>query len=145
MSILNEINYFYYRMSMYELQMMNEADYYNGLSYNSLLYINVIEQMKDCTVSKLAETLNITKSAVTLKLNELVKQGTVIKVQSESDKRVFYIKLSPEMENTTGIYNELFEKIEKKLSKKYTKQQLELFEDILHTISGYEWSALKNE
>ena len=91
-------------MSLYELQVMNGNDYYNGLSYNSILYINVMEQMKECTVSKIADALKITKSAVTLKINELVKQGVVIKKQSEKDKRVYYLELSPHMEQVLGIY-----------------------------------------
>lgn len=79
MDIVKGVNDFYYHMSLYELQVMNGNDYYNGLSYNSILYINVMEQMKECTVSKIADALKITKSAVTLKINELVKQGVVIK------------------------------------------------------------------
>lgn len=83
MGIVKEINNFYYHMALYELQVMNGNDYYNGLSYNSLLYINVIEQMKECTVSKMAAVLKITKSAVILKINELVKQGVVVKSRAK--------------------------------------------------------------
>ena len=55
MDIVKGVNDFYYHMSLYELQVMNGNDYYNGLSYNSILYINVMEQMKECTVSKIAD------------------------------------------------------------------------------------------
>ena len=57
MDLVKEINDFYYHMALYELQVMNGNDYYNGLSYNSLLYINVMEQMEECTVSKMADVL----------------------------------------------------------------------------------------
>lgn len=143
--ITKEMNYFYYKMSMHELQMMNDQDTYHGLSYNSLLYINIISLMENCTVSKLAESLHVTKSAVTLKLKELEKAHAIQKVQSEDDKRVFYVRLTPEMEKTIGIYDEVFMKIEKKLHETYTKEQLELFAHILHDISGYEWRKLQNE
>lgn len=102
MTITDKMNSFYYHMSLYELQMMNGSDYFNGLSYNSLLYINVIEQLEDCTVSKLAQALHITKSAVTIKINELVRQKLVLKEQSSMDKRVYYLKLSPEIANIMG-------------------------------------------
>ena len=36
MDLVKEINDFYYHMALYELQVMNGNDYYNGLSYNSL-------------------------------------------------------------------------------------------------------------
>ena len=103
MDLVKEINDFYYHMALYELQVMNGNDYYNGLSYNSLLYNNVMEQMEECTVSKMADVLKITKSAVTLKINELVKQGVVVKKQSEKDKRVYFLELSPHMEQIVGV------------------------------------------
>ena len=108
MDLVKEINDFYYHMALYELQVMNGNDYYNGLSYNSLLYINVMEQMEECTVSKMADVLKITKSAVTLKINELVKQGVVGKKQSEKDKRVYFLELSPHMEQIGGVYDQVF-------------------------------------
>ena len=133
MTITDKMNSFYYHMSLYELQMMNGSDYFNGLSYNSLLYINVIEQLEDCTVSKLAQALHITKSAVTIKINELVRQ------------KLYYLRLSPEIANIMGLYDEIFQKVESDLRTKYTEEQLELFGDILQTISGYNWRQLKNE
>ena len=108
MDLVKEINDFYYHMALYELQVMNGNDYYNGLSYNSLLYINVMEQMEECTVSKMADVLKITKSAVTLKINELVKQGVVVKKQSEKDKRVYFLELSPHLEQIVGVYDQVY-------------------------------------
>ena len=134
MDIVKGVNDFYYHMSLYELQVMNGNDYYNGLSYNSILYINVMEQMDECTVSKIADALKITKSAVTLKINELVKQGVVIKKQSEKDKRVYYLELSPHMEQVLGIYDQVFYKIESELKEKYSQEQLDTFGEVLKTI-----------
>ena len=134
MDIVKGVNDFYYHMSLYELQVMNGNDYYNGLSYNSILYINVMEQMDECTVSKIADALKITKSAVTLKINELVKQGVVIKKQSEKDKRVYYLELSPHMEQVLGIYDQVFYKIERELKEKYSQEQLDTFGEVLKTI-----------
>jgi len=140
LNITNEINDFYYRMALHELQMMNEGDYYHGLSYNSILYINVISLMeKDCTVSGLAEALKVTKSAVTLKVNELVKQGAVEKVQSEEDRRVYRLRLTPEMKKTVGLYDRVFDRIGNEIREHYTEQELNLFGEILHMISSYEW------
>lgn len=145
MDLTKEINDFYYHMALHELQIMNESDYYNGLSYNSLLYINVVAQMENCTVSKIADALNITRSAVTIKLNELAKQGAIVKTQSEDDKRVFFIKLSPDMEKKTRIDDRVFCRIGADLQKKYSQRQLKLFQEILHTISTYQWGDTGNE
>lgn len=145
MGITEKMNSFYYHMSLYELQLMNGSDYFNGLSYNSLLYINVIEQTENCTVSRLAEMLHITKSAVTIKINELVRQNIVEKEQSAFDKRVYYLKLSPETGELMKNYDRIFQKAEAELRSKYTEEQLDLFGDILETISGYNWRKLTDE
>ncbi len=136
MDIVKGVNDFYYHMSLYELQVMNGNDYYNGLSYNSILYINVMEQMKECTVSKIADAL---------KINELVKQGVVIKKQSEKDKRVYYLELSPHMEQVLGIYDQVFYKIERELKEKYSQEQLDTFGEVLKTICGYEWRNMQDD
>lgn len=145
MDITNVVNEFYYHMALYELQVMNGDDYFRGLSYNSLLYINVIEQMEECTVSRIAETLHVTKSAVTMKINELAKQGLVIRRQSSQDKRVYYLELSPDMARVMGIYDEVFMKIEKELKKEYTEEELGQFCRIMQSISSYEWRKMKDE
>lgn len=145
MNTLDEMNYFYYHMSLYELQIMNGNDYYHGLSYNSILYLNVIAQMEECTVSKVAEALNITKSAVTIKINELMKQGAVIKTQSTQDKRMFYIRISPDMEKNFLIYDQMFIDVVEKLKTQYSEEQLNLFNEILHSISNSRWERKQHE
>lgn len=145
MNISNEMNDFYYHMSLFELQAFREGELFKGLSYNSILYLNVIDLTKDCTVSKLAELLNITKSAVTLKINELEKQGVIIKTQSEKDKRVYYLSASPDMKRTFSLYDKAAVKIEKELKKTYSKEELQTFEKIMHTISNYNWENFKND
>lgn len=142
MDIAEEINYFYYRMALHELQVMNEGDGYHGLSYNSILYLNVIDQIEECTVSKLAQALSITKSGVTLKINELVRQGAVVKTQSEDDRRVHFLTLSPDMKKTIALYDDVLKRIGQKLQSTYSARELALFGEILHTISGYEWGKL---
>ena len=104
-----------------------------------------MEQMEECTVSKIADALKITKSAVTLKINELVKQGVVIKKQSEKDKRVYYLELSPHMEQVLGIYDQVFYKIERELKEKYSQEQLDTFGEVLKTICGYEWRNMQDD
>lgn len=140
MKLIDGVNHFYYKMSLYELKIMNGGDYYNKLSYNTILYLNVIALTENCTVSKLAEALNITKSAVTLKVNEMIKQNLIVKEQSQEDKRVFYIRLSPEMKKVISIYNQIFQKIEKKVMEKYSQEELNTFIKILNNISSYDWS-----
>ena len=142
---LKEMLRFYYSMSLNELRLMNERDYYRGLSYNSLLYLNVITMMEDCTVTRLAAALHVTKPGVTLKVNELVRQGAVVKRRSGRDRRVVQIALSPGMEKTIHMYNDVFAEIGRNLEKAYSPEQLALFCTILRSISEHEWQGAAHE
>ena len=42
-------------------------------------------------------------------------------------------------------YDRIFQKAEAELRSKYTEEQLDLFGDILETISGYNWRKLTDE
>lgn len=101
--------------------------------------------MESCTTGKLAQALQISAPAATSKVNELIKQGAVIKTQSEDDKRVFYIKIHPDMEKNFSIYNHVFRNIEHELRKSFSEEQLLSFSEILRAISQYDWKDIGNE
>jgi len=106
MLLQNALNQYFYTMTINELQLMNTKFHSLNITYNSLLYLDIISYTKNCTTTFLAQSLRISKSAVTIKVNELVKQGLIIKQQSEDDKRVFYLtmKLQRYIENMTKPY-----------------------------------------
>ncbi|ADY57146.1 regulatory protein MarR [Syntrophobotulus glycolicus DSM 8271] len=141
MDFLGEMNYFYLRMSLNELRMMNRQDYSSGVSYHSMLCLNVIANTENCTISKLAEALQITKSGVTIKVNELVKKGLVEKVQSVRDKRIHYLKLNPNISAIYGMFDRIGQNMEETLRKKYTENELSLFSGMLHTIADCDWRS----
>lgn len=145
MDFLKEINHFYYQMSLKELQLMNESDYFHGLSYNSLLYLNIIAEWENCTVSTLADLLNITKSAVTIKVNELVKQGFLVKTQSSTDKRKFHLKLSDHTNEIFYNYDTIFNAIDADMKAIYSPEQIDLFCQMLHTVSSLDWRKKYDE
>lgn len=134
MEFTDAMNYFYYRTSVSELRWLNEDD--RSITYNSMLYLNVIAYTQDCTVSKLAEIVRITKPAVTIKVNELEKRGFVVKERSLEDRRVIYLRLSPSMAELYGMYDRLGISTELELRKKYSEQELSLFSVMLRDVAN---------
>lgn len=145
MNLVREVNYFYYQMALAELQAMQEQDSYRGLSYNSILYINIIAQRQPCTASELAELLGVSKPAVTLKINDLVKQGAVIRSVNSADRRRTDLRLSESMQKTIELYDRVFAGIEKQLQTCYSTAQLEQFAEILHTLGDFDWRRIDHE
>ena len=135
MEFLEAINHFYSQMSLREFRLLREREEYAGLSYNSLLYLDIISHRQNCTVSSLSALLGLTKSAVTMKIQELAKKGAIIKTQSKADRRVYYLSPAPRIQEVYQSYDELFAQIEERLRKTYSPQQLDLFCKILSDIA----------
>jgi DNA-binding MarR family transcriptional regulator len=139
MSFADDMNYFYYRSSIGELRALHGGDYSPGLSYHSMLYLNIIAGMEACTVSKLAEVLQITRSAVTIKINEMVKRGFVEKQQSGEDGRVWLIRLTPRLRDIYAMFDRLSTKTEDALRARHDDGDMALFGQMLREVADFEW------
>jgi DNA-binding MarR family transcriptional regulator len=138
MNFIDAMNYFFYRTSMFELRWMQREDHSFGLSYHSLLYLNIIAGTPGCTVSRLAEMLGITTPGITEKVNGLVQKGLVEKVQSETDHRVFHLYLRPDVREMYEGWEHFDRKMEIWLREKYSPEDIELFCRILQDVADYE-------
>lgn len=88
MDLEKALDSFYYSTALCDLQLMNKQFIEENITYNSLLYLELIFSMKGkCTASKIAELLHVSKPAVTLKINALIRQGLVIKIPDPDDHR----------------------------------------------------------
>lgn len=74
-------------------EMLDIKDF-SKISISHLDYLDVIKRKGKPTLGEIAQELNFTKPSVTIMVNKLIKQGFVRKVQSEDDKRVYYVELT---------------------------------------------------
>ena len=139
MSFADAMNYSYYRSSISELRTMHGGDYSPGLSYHSMLYLNIIAGTENCTVSKLADILQITRSAVTIKVSGLVKRGYVEKQQSGEDGRVWLIRLTPRLADIYAMFDRISAKTEGALREKHPDSDMALFGQMLREVADFEW------
>jgi DNA-binding MarR family transcriptional regulator len=142
MSFVEDMNYFYYRSSISELRAKHGGDYSPGLSYHSMLYLSIIAGTENCTVSKLADILRLTRSAVTIKVGELVRRGYVLKEQSAEDGRVWFIKLTPRIADVYAMFQRLSEKTEAALRERHDDADMALFGQMLREIAEFEWKDI---
>ncbi len=145
MFLQNTLNQFFYTMTINELQLMNEKFQSLNVTYNSLLYLDIIAYSDQCTTTFLAQSLHISKSAVTIKINEMVKQGLITRHQSEADKRVFYLKLNEDIADIYRKYDKALYKAIEVADKTYSKQELETFCKIMSDIEKIYIEEIHNE
>jgi DNA-binding MarR family transcriptional regulator len=124
----------YREFLLHELMLINSDFGSTEITYNSLLYLDIILVTENCTISQIANSLNIAKSSVTLKVQELERMGLVYKVQSKTDKRQFYLKLTEKSKELGQVYNIGISKSIKEISKKYSKQDIRNFIEMLEII-----------
>jgi Transcriptional regulators len=134
MRLHDALNRFYYDQTLNELRLMNENTLYPNITYNSLLYLDLIAYREDCTASYLAKALNISKSAVTIKVNELIRQGLVVKTRSEADRRVYYLHVSPEVEEDYRRYDRRLDNAVRAVTQRYGDDEVEQLCDMLDLI-----------
>jgi DNA-binding MarR family transcriptional regulator len=130
--MLNDaIKEFFYTLSLSELHMMNRKLLKPDVTYNTLLYLDLIVRTPNCTASHLAQLLHVTKPAVTAKINDLISQGLVEKVQNPQDKRVFYLKVSPEVARCYAAYDQNTAQAVSRAEEQFTPEELAVFRRVL--------------
>lgn len=134
MNLRSSLNRLYYNMTIHDIRFINRSVTGN-LSYNSVMYLDVIDFQENCTVSSLAETLRISKPAVTKKVNELIELGFVVKTQSEKDRRIHYLSVSDAVRKNSELYDRPYERALRTIEKEFDKEHLEILCHILDTYS----------
>ncbi len=99
-------------------------------------YISVISQNQELTFTGMAQTLKLSKPAVTSIIHKLIEQGYACKKQSDCDRRVFHIYLTEAGKQVAEAYEdsrlEFVEDIHRALTESEFNRLLELMEKVLH-------------
>jgi DNA-binding MarR family transcriptional regulator len=99
-------------------------------------YINAINRTEDITPTSLSKTLELSKPAVTGIVNKLIEQGYVTKSRSDSDRRVYHIRLTKAGRQVAEAYeaacSEYIDRMTRALKKSELDQLVLLMEKALH-------------
>lgn len=133
MDLRQSMERFYVGMVVNELRLANGA-ISQGITHNSLLYLDLIAYTDKCTVSRLADMLHIAKSAVTLKVKELERLGLVTKTQSDEDKRVFYLSVNEPVRAEYRAYDRALYAALDEVERRYSPEEVAMLCDMLESI-----------
>lgn len=86
-------------LSETELKSFSNNDYY---------YLTAIYHLGKPNFSQVAEELGLTKPAISILVKKLIKMNLIEKVQSEEDKRVYFISVSEKGKKIVGGDDELY-------------------------------------
>lgn len=145
MDLIKAFDRFYYSLVTCELRLLNKKIADENVTFNSLMYLELIYNMEDCTASRIAELLNVSKPGVTQKINEMIKQGLVTRTQDPTDKRRYYLSVNEEAVPKYKIYRRQDAEIIKRICNKYSDEDIAKFCEMLDIVSDINFEEITEE
>lgn len=98
--------------------------------------IEIIYTMDHPTVSEFASYVQISPPNAAYKVNSLIKKGYLRKVQSQKDKREFYLEVTDKYLEYLNISTTYMNTVMKRVSDRFPEEQLKILEEILTTTNA---------
>jgi DNA-binding MarR family transcriptional regulator len=100
-----------------------------------LYYIELIDKNEGISVSELSKTLKVKKSTVSVAINQLIDLGIVNKIQSNTDKRFYFLQLTQKGNQIMEMHKQVHKNTIKKISKILNPEEVENFVNIVNKIT----------
>jgi DNA-binding MarR family transcriptional regulator len=100
-----------------------------------LYYIELINKNEGISVSELSKTLNVKKSTVSIAINQLIELRILTKIQSSTDKRVYFLQLTPKGKDIMKMHMQVHKNTMKKILKILNPKEVDNFIKIVNKIT----------
>jgi DNA-binding MarR family transcriptional regulator len=100
-----------------------------------LYYIELIDKNQGISVSELAKKLDVKKSTASIAINQLIDLGIVNKIQSNQDKRFYFLKLTLKGNQIMEMHKQVHKNTIKKILKILNPEEVENFVKIVNKIT----------
>lgn len=97
--------------------------------------IEIIYAMGRPTVGEFSSYVKISSPNAAYKINSLVKKGYLKKIQSETDKREFYLEVTEKYLNYYNISNSYMNTVMERIKDRFQPEELEILEKMLRITS----------
>lgn len=114
-----------------ELKFSAVAKDYFSTNKVALYYYLVIHANEGCTATYIADLVKTSKSAAIIQIKNLENNGFIIKKTDPDDKRIKRLYLSERSKKEDLHFTKGTISVYKKLLKKYTQEELDIFSKIL--------------
>ena len=129
--VYNKFKLQFYR-SVFDL--VRERD--GSLSAMEAFSLEVIGILGEPTVGQFAEFLSISQSNATYKVNSLIKKGYIEKLNSTTDRREYYLKLTDKYYKYSNLMNDYQLDVIERIEKRFSPEDVEKFDEMLKIIAS---------
>jgi DNA-binding MarR family transcriptional regulator len=106
-----------------------------NFTLRQLYYIELIHKHKDISVSEIAKMLEVKKSTVSIAINHLINQRIVTKIQSNTDKRHYFLNLTSKGNAIMDLHMQVHKNVIKQILKILNDNEVEVFINIVDKIT----------
>lgn len=100
-----------------------------------LYYIELIDKNENISVSEISRMLDLKKSTVSIAVNQLIEQDIVLKIQSDDDKRFYFLKLTDKGNKIMQMHKQVHRNTIKKILTILDQNEVEKFIEIVNKIN----------
>ena len=126
-----------FRLTNYQALFNRIREKDGSLSATEAYAVDVIYLLGNPTITQLADALGISQPNATYKVNNLVARGYVVKTASEEDKRECRLQVCDRFYRYYGDLDHFTDKAVASLENEYSPQSLELFAQMLHSLTKH--------
>lgn len=111
---------------------MKQESGIRDLTVRQMQCIESIAEMKNPTLSELAEVMGIAKASISVMIDRLEKNSYLFKATSDSDRRAAHVHLTAKGEKAAVLHTALHQRISLLLTKDMTDSEKEILKVLLN-------------
>ncbi len=128
-AVYSKFRALYYRDVLYRVKFRELS-----LTTSEVYCVDIIHNLDKPTIQEFSNYVGISSPNATYKVNSLIKKGYVKKVQSETDKREFYLDVTDKYYRYYNIHQKYLDIVEERLSETLSDEEFRIFNDTLNKI-----------
>ncbi len=123
-----------FKLSLYSKVFNQDIDVEDALSSMEVLCVETIYSLGRPTINEFASFAKISPPNAAYKINSLVKKGYVRRVQSQEDKREYYLEITDKYRKTYGVTYDYIGTVMERIRERFSPEEVKELEAILGVI-----------
>ncbi|MDD7347679.1 MAG: MarR family transcriptional regulator [Clostridiales bacterium] len=107
----------------------------DDLTSFEVLCMEIIGALREPTINEFAEAAQLSPPNATYRIGQLIKKGYIKKIQSQYDKREYYLVATDKYANLYGVVYDYIDIVISRIEKRFPKDKIEVFTEVLGAVA----------
>lgn len=106
-----------------------------SLSAVEVFCVEIIHALNEPTVNEFANFIQVSSPNAAYKVNSLIQKGYIVKVQSDTDKREYHLKLTDKYYDYLDLSQSYISEVSRRIEERFTPEEIKLLDKVLDITS----------